>query len=1455
MQVDFSKVTRDAYGRIESPTLVLKKPHGEVIGPLGRAFNVSLDLKYSEVSTAQFEYPYSDGDMLMPFYKDIVKGKLVEIAPFGEFIIETVTSSTDGIQKTITVELQSREYELSEQHLALGEGVYRLCLPRNGAVTGSQEDTLMGYILEAAPGWSIGSVSPSLYTKYRKMPNVDEQVLDFLQGTVQDSYGCVVVFDSFTRSIDLIDIEESVPRLPIYLSYDNLLLKGSVKQLSEPVTTKLYVQGADGVDIRNVNPTGDSYLYNLDWYLERGDLPEALAQRWIAWQNAIFLQQPIYSASVEAKNSLVTKKITAEADLVELQNEKATETNLLDVSVAAKAQASSGEVDYDAQIKQHQANINTIEAKIVQQTDLIESLKEQIDSITASLVSTNNALRISSYFTSDELSILHCYFKEGSFQDTTFAVSDTSNNSDATYITMQSGRLDWSDATIDVVNQTSDTIIALVRDGKLNIVGAKDKNGADLTLTSECVVNATLQVKGSELTATIYAAPFTYGATKHSQCTITMTATVSNAQNLLNGMTATEIAESSYDNTLKNSYVEYTGACSISLNNASMCSTQSATDYQKYSVQQDLYEYAEQYLAEQACPLCEFEVESANFFAAPGYEAFKNKLRLGCGCYLDLDESLMLYPTLIEVHLNIDDNKMQLVFSNSFRRKGDVERLKDVIRNATTASRSFESMRNQYGITGDYVSWVHDFLNGSFDAAKNQIMAGIDNTVTADGTGLTIDSRTGDTCIRLNNGMIALFDKKSNTVKMAMGRFYNDATDEDYVGVLADVIGGTLLAGKNLVIECPDVNGGVIQFKVDSTGVVVNNGRWHMKSAKGCVAIDPNYGFMAGTSSLFELSDTGKIAPACVDASGNLILDADGFPKNINTWIGIDGQVYIRGNIYATDGVFNGKVYASDGEFKGVVYARDGEFTGKVTANSGIFKGTVQADKYLDSSGSSMMANGKWKTGYLDLGNIVLDGDAGDIEMTGDIIMQSDSGDQITLGNGKIQLAAANNKGTITLQNGNVVLDGSIILGGNISWAAANTPVKYKYSTSNNAYVGHESEWHDTMTNYDLYKIESTDGGATWSAPYQFRNFTTQYMYSETNVAYTSNPSAWHTTPTSNDIYRIESHDGGKTWSAPYQYRTYEIIFVYSTTGQATKPSGKANIPSTAPSSNPAAWHLVMSSSDYFCMESTDGGYTWDGPYQCRSYETVFIYAVTNTESVPSSYSSIPDSAPSSSPNAWHRTMSSADYYRRESINNGVSWGPAYQFRGVNGTNGTNGADGKNGSDATVTYEKIREELRNAQKNGLITSTIVEKDGIDTPELNAAEIKGSRIYGCEIFAGDGGSSGTWSLVNDNGFFLKRGASDNERAGLYSVQSSLGSNVDAYTAGLVLGTGSDLLSDTHGRFYVRKYAEGNVSNPSSWTNIKAECIYYTSKGTPVGFTFDDNGGITVHGSLNSYLTFS
>lgn len=82
----------------------------------------------------------------------------------------------------------------------------------------------------------------------------------------------------------------------------------------------------------------------------------------------------------------------------------------------------------------------------------------------------------------------------------------------------------------------------------------------------------------------------------------------------------------------------------------------------------------------------------------------------------------------------------------------------------------------------------------------------------------------------------------------------------------------------------------------------------------------------------------------------------------------------------------------------------------------------------------------------------------------------------------------------------------------------------------------------------------------------------------------------------------------------------------------------------------------------------------------------------------------------------WHSTMQTTDKYRRDSLDGGTTWGPAYQFRGT---------DGKNGSDASVTFANIKAALQRAAST--------QTSFITVNEVGAPNIYGGNIYGAKMY--------------------------------------------------------------------------------------------------------------------------
>lgn len=975
MRINFDQIKRDSYGRIEAPVLQLLRPHGSMIGPLGHYFGLDAKLKFNETSEVSFQYPRMADRKRTPLFDKLVPGKLIQMDPYGVFVVAKVVESGEGDRCVHEVTAYSREYEFAGKQVVFAAGTYNFWNPADA------ENSMLGILLSYIRNWKIGSVSPSLIGRYRTFDDVDEKALDFMLNKLQETYGCIFDFDTYNRVVNVIDANEDTVMVPVYLSSQNLIKEASVDTNAENVITKLYISGAEGVSIRNVNPTGDSYIYNLDYYISIGDIPDDLAAKWIQWQNELFSNQPYYTSLIALRNSTQAQITVEKATLVDYKNELAIldNTRATFLQMMQTAQDDDTKKYFQDRLAETAIEYSDWETKVSEQEATIESLEAQYEEHRAGIAAINNELRLTSYFTSDELDILDNYFAEDSFTDETFAVFDVDVSGADDYVSA-------NDVMISFVSSGQEFKLTSVPCEEHMMAslsgGTVTVTGADYELTGT-LVSGILDHKDDSVVCSLFLNSGTLNGTDFPSGTVTCVTTSSfDDETLLAGMTEHEDTITNEDGTISHTTYYYTGSASISGTNAKIYFTRNVTDYQQYTVEQELYDYAMTVLEDSSSPTYEFEISSGNLFFEKKFEPFLKQIQLGRGVYVDLDDRVILKPLLLEIHLGFEDpDKFDLVFSNTFKRHDSVNKLKDLVKEANSMSRTLQMNKHTFGESKNTTTWVKNMLEAGYDAAMAQIMAGADQLVTIDQAGIKVDATDGKTRIYLNNGMIALYNKETNTVSMGLGRFFNEATGTDFVGVLADVIGGTLLAGQNLIIECPDPNGGVMQFKVDSSGVIINNGRMYMKSDLGAMGWDANYGFFAGTKDLFTTTDTGHVLPACIDEDGTMIFDDDDWPQDVNVWIGIDGKVYIRGNIYAEDGVFNGTVYAKSGKFEGI----------------------VQASDFLASDGTSMLDElGKFKSDYLDLGNIQIDGATGNITMSGSI----DMGGSITLG-GNIDLSSA----------------------------------------------------------------------------------------------------------------------------------------------------------------------------------------------------------------------------------------------------------------------------------------------------------------------------------------------------------------------------------------------------------------------------------------------------------------
>lgn len=886
-------------------------------------------------------------------------------------------------------------------------------------------------MLESAPGWKAGYISPSLIGRYRTFDEYGDDLLSFAYNSAPEKYRCIFVFDTYEMSVNVYDADEERPALPIYLDFDNLVQTVKVDELSEELVTAIRPYGADSLDIRAVNPIGTNWLYDLSHFIGDGSIEPELADKWKAWQKEIESTRAKYNGLVALQASTNATVLAAKAVLTDLNGELTDLTNQQSITIQAISLEST-----DAGREYQQNLLNEINDKITDKKEEISAQEAKIaalelnldssaeGSYAAQIAAIVNELSFAKYFTEDEQTSLSPYIIEQDLTESTFVATDVDTTVSGQNYSLENGAVSVSGGTVIEVDLSAD-----LQKRMFTIFGGSFQIGGSMELSGD-IIRGTVEIADSgDCVCSIYAGSIIAGSAKTSGGMITIAGVASNLTSDVREVNENEII------TMEGTEISFLTT------SGSLYLTADVNEFQKYSVQLELLDFAQKTLADIATPTYEFSVESGNFIFAKEFAPFKDKLELGKGIYLRVNDEQVITPLAIELELDFEKrDEFSLVFSNRFKRHDNVATLKDMLDKSYSSSRNIDASQYIYNRAANTVPSVTEFLNQSILAANNAIVAAANQSVLINGTGINIG---GDSPyqMRIIDNMIAMTDDNWATCKLAIGRFSTETSGE-YWGVNAEVIGGKLLVGNNLVIE--DINDkGVMTFRVDASGAWLYNAAIVMQDEESGtqMLLSPEYGFVAGKGQLYTTDGT-TVIPNFLDEDGNIELNADGTPVNTGLSFYCDsktGNVYLKGTIDATAGKIGGWTIAEDflhsGEGEayvalnasgsneysayaiwagaenpnlapfwvkknGDVYCGNGTFNG-----SGKFTGIVQASDFQTSGGVSMMSNGQWNPEYLNLKGLNIN----------DNFIVDENG-KVTINNGSISFGSVTGTDELTSQ-------------------------------------------------------------------------------------------------------------------------------------------------------------------------------------------------------------------------------------------------------------------------------------------------------------------------------------------------------------------------------------------------------------------------------------------------------
>lgn len=1027
MVINFSKLNFR-----KRPNFIIRNFDGKAIGVLGHIIKPEAIIRYRDFSEISFTYPsHVNGKKLSEY--DLLTGmRIIDVEGFGQFILHNPEENDNGVKSSKSCSGYSLEYEFTNKSISLEEGTYNFWNPF------TPDSTILGIILSEMPSWSLGTISSSLIGKYRTFSVDGLSIYDFMKSELEKTYECVFDFDTYNRKINVRNKYDAVPTKPVYISTSNLAKEIVVEEDIDDLFTVLDVNGADGVDIRSVNPTGENRIYNLDSYMTEKYFSVDIIQKWNRWKTTFESYQTLYYSIVIAQNMQISRHATESAVLTDMQGE----LTGLESQKAALLQAVAMDSSLQSKLNTVNSQIKFKESEINSQNSLLTTIQNQISNYTSQLKQINKETAFSSFFTDNELKILDRYFKCGSLTDSSFVASEVDSYSSESSVTRGlSSVFNITNCTaIRKATYTSDITFYTIRGGSINVNNSQLKLNAD-------VVSGTLQVnRDNTFVMSLYLNQGSINGNLFPSGTLSLT-----------GRLYTNV---SYDDT----YIR------ISTSATTAYMTYETSEYQRMSIAWDLFEYGKDVLDKKAYPVYHFTVDSSNFFAIDDFVSFAKEFTLGERIYLHLNMGV-IKPIVTGVSVEFDDlSKLELEFASDFQIKNGKFSFLDNLDESVSISKTLDFNQFNYSnfVNSGANTNIKKFMDSALDTMKNMILSGTHNEITIDQAGLRCrkyDETSGSYSpkqIWMAHNALMFTNDGWNSATIGIGEFVDKNLGSLY-GIVTPALVGTILAGNNLIIESEKTDGGVAVFKMDGEGASLHNASFNLYgSTGGRIDLGAVLGIVGGgnKNTMFYYNSKGQ--PTGVRTAKNRSVTrianlASGDTPNANFWIDMYGDVYLKGTIDAVAGIFRGSLEVGGS----TAFRVDSQ------GNLSIGGTATNPNFYVDANGNMRAKSANIK-GRVDASSLYIGGR--------NILTNTSGSNNLATSSSKIDSdyldlygITIRNKSTnaVTFQvtdNGAVTINGNITMGAgsSINWATVdeiNPTMSQAYQRANGAYNHADDAW------------------------------------------------------------------------------------------------------------------------------------------------------------------------------------------------------------------------------------------------------------------------------------------------------------------------------------------------------------------------------------------------------------
>ena len=387
------------------PKMKLCYMNKKVVGYMNDLFELKISPTFLDISQMSFTIKYDN-----KHYEIIKKHFLVHVAGMGYFVVKQVAHTNNGIEEEIQVECESYESTLNDISVSFLDGKYMLYNVLE------PENSLLGMVLNAC-GWTLGFVDSSIATKERSFDGIDNiSIYNFLMTDMSNAYKCYFVFDTENKTISAYDKEKVADKTNIAFTFNNLLKDVGIKENADDIISVMHVSGADGVYISNINPIGNSCLYDFTYFMDNDyGMSNELISALSTWNTKV------ENAKAEYEVLILTRQQTSETLLT-----KQSELSVLEAEYKgiqdARGALTYVEADIDGRLttlKNSETLVLTnIEAKKAEIALLQETYDGTVDSI--GIITESLSLDNTDNFAVEERDELRSFEKYGTYTNENF---------------------------------------------------------------------------------------------------------------------------------------------------------------------------------------------------------------------------------------------------------------------------------------------------------------------------------------------------------------------------------------------------------------------------------------------------------------------------------------------------------------------------------------------------------------------------------------------------------------------------------------------------------------------------------------------------------------------------------------------------------------------------------------------------------------------------------------------------------------------------------------------------------------------------------------------------------------------------------------------------------------------------------------------------------------------------